>query len=60
MFEKRAFGVTDKMAEFGRNPDGQRKLIADAALLMPAFSNLWNSCVDSEWGMSACCTLAVS
>jgi hypothetical protein len=26
------------MAEFGRNPDGQRKLIADAALLMPAFS----------------------
>ena len=32
------FGVTNKMAEFGRNPDGQRKLLADAALLMPAFA----------------------
>jgi hypothetical protein len=33
-----SFGVANKMAEFGRNPDGQHKLLADAALLMPTFA----------------------
>lgn len=33
-----SIGVTDRMAKFADNPAGQRKLLADAALLMPAFA----------------------